>query len=157
MFPPSELQPETLNNLQQWRRNKVFHQFPALKETSQLFIVGSETKLFRNTFLKSETTEMIPESKVLVCSGCFSESYVWRRAPLVLVASCGSETPPAVSNLLLSLLVLANRTSWWSMKQQRLRNICCVSVQGLRPLKDPIFVVFEGESLRDLVNLVSRC
>ena len=35
--------------------------------------------------------------------------------------------------------------------------ICCVSVQGLHPLKDPVFVVFEGESFRDLVNLVSRC
>ena len=108
MFPPSELQSETLNNLQQWRRNKVFHQFPALKETSQLFIVGSETKLFRNTFLKSATKEMIPESKVLVCSGCFSESYVCRRALLVLVASCGSDAPPTISNLLFSVLILAN-------------------------------------------------
>ena len=35
---------------------------------------------------------------------------------------------------------------------------CCVSVQGLRPLKDSAFVVFEGRVLqRDLVNLVSRC
>ena len=34
----------------------------------------------------------------------------------------------------------------------------CVSVQGLHPLKDLVFVVFvvcEGESFRDLVNLVS--
>ena len=66
---------------------KSSHQFPALKETSQLLIVGSETKLFRNTFLKSTTKEMIPESIVLVSSGCFSGSYVWRRALLLLVNS----------------------------------------------------------------------
>ena len=26
---------------------------------------------------------------------------------------------------------------------------CCVSIQGLHPLKDPAFVVFEGESFRE--------
>ena len=45
-------------------------------------------------------------------------------------------------------------------------NICrisCVCVyllclsSGLRPLKDSVFVVCEGESFRDLVNLVSSC
>ena len=70
---------------------KSSHQFPALKETSELFIVGSETKLFRNTFLKSTTKEMIPESIVLVCSGCFSGSDVWRRALLLLVISWWSQ------------------------------------------------------------------
>ena len=34
---------------------------------------------------------------------------------------------------------------------------CCVSVQGLHPLKDPAFVVFEGESFRDLVTRISCC
>ena len=38
----------------------------AHKGISQLIIVVSETKHFRNTFLKSETIEMIPESIVLV-------------------------------------------------------------------------------------------
>ena len=38
-----------------------------------------------------------------------------------------------------------------------LSGIHAVSVQGLCPLKDPAFVVFEGESFRDLVNLVSCC
>ena len=37
------------------------------------------------------------------------------------------------------------------------RDSCCVSVQGLRPLKDSAFAVFEGESFRDLVNPVSCC
>ena len=37
----------------------------AHKGISQLIIVVSETKHFRNTFLKSETIEMIPESIVL--------------------------------------------------------------------------------------------
>ena len=36
------------------------------------------------------------------------------------------------------------------------QTLCCrVSVQGLHPLKDSAFVVFEGESFRDLVNLVT--
>ena len=39
----------------------------AQKGISRLIIVGSETNHFRNTFLKSETIEMIPESIVLVC------------------------------------------------------------------------------------------
>ena len=67
------------------------HQLPALKETSSLIIVGSETTLFRNTFLKSETKEMIPESIVLVCFGCCLASSFYRHGFLLLVSSWVSE------------------------------------------------------------------
>ena len=32
---------------------------------------------------------------------------------------------------------------------------CCVSVQGLHPLKDPAFEVFEGESFRETLLTTS--
>ena len=35
------------------------------------------------------------------------------------------------------------------------RDMCCVSVQGLRPFKDPVFVVFDGESFRETLLSVS--
>ena len=41
-------------------------QLNAQKETSQLIIMASETKHFRNSFLQSITIEMIPESIVLM-------------------------------------------------------------------------------------------
>ena len=39
--------------------------------------------------------------------------------------------------------------------QVRTEHTCCVSVQGLHPLKDPTFAVFEGESFRETL-LTSR-
>ena len=47
------------------KETKTSHQLPALKETSQLFIVGSETKLFRNTFLRWQLKEgfLLPEQR----------------------------------------------------------------------------------------------
>ena len=37
--------------------------------------------------------------------------------------------------------------------------ICCVSVQGLHPLKDSAFVVFEGESFREtlIMSAIVTC
>ena len=47
---------------------------------------------------------------------------------------------------------LFNNVSFWGKVMVSLS--CRVSVQGLHPLKDPTFAVFEGESFRDLVNRV---
>ena len=35
------------------------------------------------------------------------------------------------------------------------QNICCVSIQGLHPSKDPTFVAFEGESFRETLLIAS--
>ena len=59
------------------------------------------------------------------------------------------------SFLNVNIYVVFPRRAIFCLATKRL--ICWVSVQGLRPLKDSVFVVFEGESFRDLVNLVSRC
>ena len=49
------------------------------------------------------------------------------------------------------------RTNTWG---RRRKTTCCVSVQGLRPLKDSAFVVFEGESFRETLltsSAVVKC
>ena len=52
---------------------------------------------------------------------------------------------------------------WHSLVRRRRasdRNICCFSILGLRPLKDLVFVVFEGESFRETLltsSAVVKC
>ena len=76
--------------------------------------MGSETKLFRSTFLKSTTIEMIPESIVLVCSRCFSESYIYRREPLLLVIWI-RELHLIQSDVVLTLRCLCRRKRKWTV------------------------------------------
>ena len=46
----------------------------------------------------------------------------------------------------------------WVNWQPQLRYICCVSIQGLHPSKDPAFAVFEGESFGEsFKGCVSHC
>lgn len=44
----------------------TLYQLHAQKRKTQIIVMVSETKHFTNTFLKSETIEMIPESIVLL-------------------------------------------------------------------------------------------
>ena len=47
-----------------------------------------------------------------------------------------------------------NSGEWAHNSLVILQNICCVSIQGLHPTKDPAFAVFEGETLWTVSSVV---
>ena len=75
-----------------------------------------------------------------------------------LTAACSLTTTcltPRLKNSLEMVLHFCRASPvYWPLKAPM--HTLCISLQGLRPLKDPVFVVFEGESFRDLVNSVSH-